>query len=247
MTISKKAAASTLVCVAIALLLSCFAQPAFATMPNCKVWGNQKAYTYEGITITHKAGIESMSWSGSQNYITGWAYAKTNSSIAEGKIGARAELYDGAGLLINSTKPIWNAAGEKDVGVGAGAVRNVGGKYYAGGRAYVSGTHIKYDICAYSPTTTTCDLFEEGDALMSVSEYSVNSNNQTYGSMVSANSVGYEPDLVSAVATNGKSGYVVNEQWADASFSGEITSIPVYAEDGETRIGVFEFSDPLRS
>lgn len=131
MTISKKAAASTLVCVAIALLLSCFAQPAFATMPNCKVWGNQKAYTYGGITITHKAGIESMSWSGSQNYITGWAYAKTNSSIAEGKIGARAELYDGAGLLINSTKPIWNAAGEKDVGVGAGAVRNVGGSYYA--------------------------------------------------------------------------------------------------------------------
>lgn len=82
---------------------------------------------------------------------------------------------------------------------------------------------------------------------MSVSEYSVNSNNQTYGSMVSANSVGYEPDLVSAVAANGKSGYVVNEQWADASFSEEITSIPVYAEDGETQIGVFEFCDPLRS
>ena len=33
--------------------------------------------------------------------------------------------------MINSTKPIWNAAGEKDVGVGAGAVRNVGGGYYA--------------------------------------------------------------------------------------------------------------------
>lgn len=39
MTISKKAAASTLVCVAIALLLSCSAQPAFATMPNCKSLG----------------------------------------------------------------------------------------------------------------------------------------------------------------------------------------------------------------
>lgn len=43
MTISKKAAASTLVCVAIALLLSCFAQPAFATMPNCKVWGQSES------------------------------------------------------------------------------------------------------------------------------------------------------------------------------------------------------------
>lgn len=72
-----------------------------------------------------------MSWSGSQNYITGWAYEKTNSSISEGKIGACASLYDGAGLLVNSTKSIWNAAGEKDVGVGAGAVRNVGGSYYA--------------------------------------------------------------------------------------------------------------------
>ena len=110
---------------------------------NCKVWGNQKAYAYRGITITHKAGIEAMSWSGSQNYITGWAYEKTNSSIVEGKIGASADLYDGAELLINSTKPIWNAAGEKDVGVarqqapqmavgvGAGAVRNIGGSYYA--------------------------------------------------------------------------------------------------------------------
>ena len=95
---------------------------------NCKVWGNQKAYTYGGIT---KAGIESMSWSGNQNDIMGWAYMKTNSSISEGKIGACAYLYDGAGLLINSTKPIWNAAGEKDVGVGAGAVRNIGGNYYA--------------------------------------------------------------------------------------------------------------------
>lgn len=72
-----------------------------------------------------------MSWSGSQNYITGRAYVKTNSSISEGRIGACAYLYDGAGLLINSTKAIWNAAGEKDVGVGAGVVRNIGGNYYA--------------------------------------------------------------------------------------------------------------------
>lgn len=72
-----------------------------------------------------------MSWSGSQNYITGRAYVKTNSSISEGKIGACASLCHGAELLINSTKPIWNAAGEKDVGVGAGAVRNIGGNYYA--------------------------------------------------------------------------------------------------------------------
>lgn len=89
---------------------------------SCKVWGNQKAYAYRGITITHKVGIEAMSWSGSQNYIMGWAYMKTNSSISEGKIGACAYLYDGAGFLVNSTKPIWNAAG---------AVRNVGGSYYA--------------------------------------------------------------------------------------------------------------------
>ena len=46
MTISKKAAASTLVCVAIALLLSCFAQPAFATMPNCKVWYSESLYLW---------------------------------------------------------------------------------------------------------------------------------------------------------------------------------------------------------
>ena len=53
---------------------------------NCKVWGNQKAYTYGGITITHKAGIEAMSWSGSQNYITGRAYVKTKVQFPKARL-----------------------------------------------------------------------------------------------------------------------------------------------------------------
>ena len=247
MEATKKVSAVFLALLVCLVSLSCFASSAYAAMPTCKVWGNTKVFTYGSISVSHKAGIESLSWGSGQNYVTGWAYVKTSQSLSANTIGACGYLYNGAGLLLNSSDVVWNQSGEKDFGVGAGAVRNIGGTYYAGGRAYISGTHVNYQACAYSPTTT-CDLFDE-DPLLDASSYSVNDSGMTYGSMVSADSVGCAPDLVGAVATNGQEGYILYEQWDDAldrSAEGEMNiSIPVYDQGGSRQIGEFVLSDPL--
>lgn len=232
------------------LTLICI-RPAFATEPNCSAWGNTKIFTWNGITATHKAGIEILPWD-SQKLVTGWAYIKTNQSISANKIGAAAYLYNSAGLLVNSTRVIWNSAGYKDVGVGASTVTNAGSRYYAGGLAYIQGTHNEYDPCAYSPTVT-CSTDNPSDPLLNTTNYKVNSNGQTYGSLVSANSVGENPELVSALGVNGKEGYIYYEELVETALkssspdSYKTASISLYEVDGTTEIDTFQLSDPILS
>lgn len=236
--------------IAIALLALICVRPAHASEPNCDVWGNTKIFTWDGITATHKAGIEILPW-GPQKAVTGWAYIKTNQSISANKIGAVAHLYNSAGLLVNSTKLIWNSSGDKDVGVGAATVTNSGSRYYAGGLAYIKGTHNEYDPCAYSPTVT-CSVDQPSDPLLEATSYSINSNGQTYGSLVSANSIGEKPELVSALGVNGKEGYIYYEELIDitlesSSSDRQENTIPLYKSDGTSQIGTFKLSNPVLS
>ena len=249
LSIQKKLLIPLIVLFTILSLALIYVRPAYATEPNCDVWGNTKVFTWGGITATHKAGIEVAPW-GSQQSVTGWAYIKTNQSIGANKIGAVAYLYNSAGLLVNSTKLIWNSSGEKDVGVGAATIASAGSRYYAGGLAYIQGTHNEYDPCSYSPTVT-CSIDDPADPLLNAKEYATNENGQTYGSMVSSYSVGAKPDLVSAIGTNNREGYIYYEQWMNSIIasgtSQEAQRIPLYAKDGHTQIGVFELSDPIIS
>lgn len=232
--------------VLIASLALVATRPAYAAEPNCSVWGNTKIFTWDGITATHKAGIEVISWD-TQKLVTGWAYIKTNQSISANKIGASAQLYNSAGLLVKSTNVLWNASGDKEIGVGASTFPSTGSRYYAGGLAYIQGTHNEYDPCAYSPTVT-CSTGDFSDPLLNATYFEVNSNGQTYGSMVSANSVGEKPELVSAKGVNGVEGYIYYNQWLEAttasSESTEAESIPLFSQDGITQIGTFELSEP---
>ena len=80
--------------------------------------------------------------------------------------------------------------------------------------------------------------------------YGVNAKGDTYGVMGSDFT---EPDLVSAIATNGREGYVYAKElegptpsspaealrWQE-EHTGEVTRIPVYLSDGETVIGEFQ-------
>lgn len=76
-----------------------------------------------------------------------------------------------------------------------------------------------------------------------------NARGQTYGSSGQANTVTGEPDLIAAIATNGKTGYVLrtdmelpapaNPSEAVARNTAPPTTIPVYQTDGLTQIGVF--------
>ncbi len=86
--------------------------------------------------------------------------------------------------------------------------------------------------------------------------WAVNSNGQTYGSLLNSTSSASDPELVQVIATNGKTGYVYSSQLnppAPASPSAAIAQeeantaglfIPVYAQDGTTVIGQFEVAEP---
>lgn len=245
--LSKPFMVATVAIIALVASLA-FVAPLYAKAPSCKVWGNTKLFTYHGTTVSHKAGIQLSTASNGKKKVTSWVYVKTSKSVAAKTYSGCARLYNGAGLLIKSSKLIWNAKGKRELSVGVKADRTLGAKYYAGGHVGISDVHIYYDQCAWSPTVT-CDL-ADADPLLNVKQYEANGSGQTYGSLISAESVGETPDLVSVVATdNGKTGYVYSSDLNDLS---QITAdgnvyIPVYNQDGKTQIGTFELSDPIIS
>ena len=81
-----------------------------------------------------------------------------------------------------------------------------------------------------------------------IETYAVNSNGETYGNNLQAQSIGVESDLILAVGDNGVTGYVrssdLNEDVStpeDALLHTESSGryIPLYESDGETVIGQF--------
>lgn len=90
--------------------------------------------------------------------------------------------------------------------------------------------------------TAACEAEEEG--------YAVNENGMTYGTMLQAEELGEEPDLILAVGENNVTGYLRTSDLVytptspeDALRWNEETTenyyIPLYADDGETIIGRF--------
>lgn len=72
------------------------------------------------------------------------------------------------------------------------------------------------------------------------SHYPRNAHGQTYGSMRKSDEHGETPDLIEALATNGKVGYVrLGDFEAPSSESGQPRRLPVYQSDGTTRIGEY--------
>jgi len=75
-------------------------------------------------------------------------------------------------------------------------------------------------------------------------DYPKNDKGETYGPEILSSIVGHMPDLVSAAATNGQSGYLRNSELEAfySSFDGQDNSLPVYDLDGNV-IGEFVFED----
>lgn len=82
-------------------------------------------------------------------------------------------------------------------------------------------------------------------------EYKVNDSGLTYGSSADAPSPDQEPDLIEAIGTNGKVGYVLRvdlygEEPASPEEAARLVSedrdIPLYAADGKSVVGAFTIS-----
>lgn len=108
-------------------------------------------------------------------------------------------------------------------------------------------------------TLVSAHYSDSGAALaaeLTPAQWPQNPGGLTYGSALNATCPEEEPDLIQAVATNGRSGYVLRtnlEEAAGANLetpetalneqarrAGQSVAIPVYDLDGITVIGVFE-------
>ncbi|WP_073077589.1 hypothetical protein [Sporobacter termitidis] len=80
--------------------------------------------------------------------------------------------------------------------------------------------------------------------------YQVNSNGQTYGSALTADFVGKEPDLVAVVCADGTKGYAYAKDLKGPDFkspeealayekNNPSVTVPVYEADGKTVVGQF--------
>lgn len=88
------------------------------------------------------------------------------------------------------------------------------------------------------------------DEICSRTSYEKNENGETYGSALSAETIGVEPDLIAAIGTNGVEGYVRSSDFATGVMSPEEAivymdnlsdsiSIPLYDVNGSTVLGEF--------
>jgi hypothetical protein len=96
------------------------------------------------------------------------------------------------------------------------------------------------------------ELQSQPPATEALTDWPTNANGLTYGSALFATSPQDEPDLIAALATNGKVGYVYKSDLdgpapstpqealsLQAASAGKTRVIPVYEVDGSTVIGEF--------
>lgn len=99
---------------------------------------------------------------------------------------------------------------------------------------------------------------EEIVELMLEDEYEENESGQTFGSALSEYTIGEEPDLISAIGTNGVEGFIKSSDLSpeystpeeainEMNDNGGKSTIPLYDFDGSTIKGVFELVTELVS
>ncbi|MEF2560461.1 MAG: hypothetical protein U0M96_05175 [Eggerthellaceae bacterium] len=202
-------------------------------------------FTYGTTTVKHQTGMETMTLSSTEHLATGWCYFSAVTPVSANQVGVMGEIYNPAGLLLKSTKIVWNTGGEQNQGAGASLVCVPGARYFAGGRVYISRTHIESMGCYQSPILT-CSTGEV-ETIITPEEYQINDHGETYGSLMFANEIGEEPDLIAVLATNNKEGYIYSEDFNNVALDdglAEDSTIPVYDKNGLTLIGEFELDEP---
>lgn len=104
-------------------------------------------------------------------------------------------------------------------------------------------------------------VFAFANAESNSSVYKVNELGQTYGKVAVATNAAYDPDLIYALATNGKYGYIKNEDLMncgplspnDTEYESRVFGekdyciINVYEQDGTTVIGEFRIEKPSKN
>lgn len=185
--------------------------------------------------------------------------AETN--VPTGYMGANARLYNSSGSLVKSSGTTYNTSkisafyvySPRTSTLGQYYAQNTGSFYNGNGyttyTGYKSPIQILSSSSSKSVSTARAEKFLED--LMSKAEYDVNENGETYGSAISANTIGVEPDLIAAVGTNGVNGYIkakeltpevstIQEALALMGENGSVRTISLYDIDGTTILDQFD-------
>ncbi|WP_303203287.1 hypothetical protein [Raoultibacter timonensis] len=203
------------------------------------VSGSYIYFTAGGVSCQANAVCAASSGGGAFGRVT----VSSSSRIPGGEAGATAYLFKNSSLSKTST-----VYSNGTSSFSAQATNNTSGSYYAAGYAMssTSGGLIPHTV----PATAEYG-YRSVDPVFSEKEYAVNESGVEYGSLLSAESVGHEPDLVEAIATNGRPGYLhkadleqpLNVSEEEAAWLAEhptVDYITVYEVDGVTPVGVFE-------
>lgn len=200
----------------------------------------QAATAYSGLTLFPSYNGIGFSGQTSITISSGKAHAgakvMASPSASAGLMGVQARLYRSSGALVTSSSTVYNSAGTSSISVSTSKVSG-GGNYYGSGIAYV------YKGNGYN----TYSMPQSPIQGLSVKEISRNQKGEIYGSEYFLNMQGISPDLILAIGTNGKEGYVraedlnseVNTLEEALMYVPADFEIPLYEEDGETIIGSF--------
>ncbi len=205
---------------------------------------NIGAYTYYDRAVVHTSS--GTAWGTTEIYTSGYT------NVPVGYMGASAQLINSSGAIVMSTTFKFNTTSTSALAVSTGthsastSYTSTGFTTYNNGSGYT--TYI---------TTTTPSLSLSSSLLAATLEapavgLAENENGQTYGSASIGAITGEMPDLVKAVTTDGKVGYLnvkdllldtpatPEEAIALSTYSEANSVIPVYAEDGTTVVGAFK-------
>jgi hypothetical protein len=188
----------------------------------------------------------------------------SSGNVPAGYMGGHARLFTSGGTLWSSGVITYNTVAVSNH-YNYSPPTSTKGLYYAQNRAYFYNGNGYDEYTGYqSPFFTLGASFRSApdrmNALQEIrsrSAYEKNDNGETYGSALSAETIGQEPALIAAIGTNGVEGYVRSSDFATGVTSpeeaiaymnnlGNSIPIPLYDVNGSNVLGEFVLEHPTK-
>ena len=217
---------------ALVAVMACYvaASAYYESLPTVLRGSDGKRYI--GTTILYEDGTNRFRGSA-------WVQTEDSSRVPLGTIGCRSGLaYGDSGEIFCETDWVWNPSTDY-------FKSSVTPQQYSNRSVFAVGWgKIDREISVRledSPTRGNARSAVVANLMETLTEdqaYPVNGAGQTYGSVLLADFVGEDPDLLAAVNQDGVSGYICNDDDTNA----ETNSIPLYNAEGNV-IGSFQLME----
>ncbi|WOO38352.1 hypothetical protein R2R35_07570 [Anaerocolumna sp. AGMB13020] len=205
---------------------------------------NIGAYTYYDRAVVHTSS--GTAWGTTEIYTSGYT------NVPVGYMGASAQLINSSGAIVMSTTFKFNTTSTSALAVSTGTHSSSTSYTSTGFTTYNNGSGYTTYITTTTPSLSLSSSLRAATLEAPAVALAENENGQTYGSAFVGAITGEMPDLVKAVTTDGKVGYLnvkdllldtpatPEEAIALSAYSEANSIIPVYAEDGTTVVGAFK-------